>query len=237
MHSTARWCSLRRWIRAGYGRRADASRDAHEFVTGTLVLAGVAGVFVGTYGVLDGTTPRALGGPMLAAGCLVAVAGDPRAGGNVFVAVSYRPDPWALANGWSCAVASLPRRSMFVASSVDPDNLYPTLQPLRWPTLGVLPALATLIGVLPAGLAPPIDHARGASVARRRRGEPNDRLRAVTMTYPEADRPRRCATCRLHIPEGELCLVVGGTGVGKSTLLGAINGLVPHFTGGTLAGG
>ncbi|HEY4609332.1 MAG TPA: ATP-binding cassette domain-containing protein, partial [Ilumatobacteraceae bacterium] len=34
----------------------------------------------------------------------------------------------------------------------------------------------------------------------------------------------------------ELCLVVGGTGVGKSTLLGAINGLVPHFTGGTLAG-
>ncbi len=30
--------------------------------------------------------------------------------------------------------------------------------------------------------------------------------------------------------------MVGRTGVGKSTLLGAINGLVPHFTGGTLAG-
>jgi len=40
----------------------------------------------------------------------------------------------------------------------------------------------------------------------------------------------------LHIDEGELCLVVGSTGSGKSTLLGAINGLVPHFTGGTLAG-
>ncbi|MFE7637223.1 ABC transporter ATP-binding protein [Kitasatospora sp. NPDC057518] len=40
----------------------------------------------------------------------------------------------------------------------------------------------------------------------------------------------------LHIPEGELCLVVGRTGVGKSTLLGAVNGLVPHFTGGTLRG-
>jgi energy-coupling factor transporter ATP-binding protein EcfA2 len=40
----------------------------------------------------------------------------------------------------------------------------------------------------------------------------------------------------LRIPEGELCLVVGRTGTGKSTLLGAINGLVPHFTGGTLAG-
>ncbi|WP_329491885.1 ATP-binding cassette domain-containing protein [Kitasatospora sp. NBC_01246] len=40
----------------------------------------------------------------------------------------------------------------------------------------------------------------------------------------------------LHIPEGELCLVVGRTGAGKSTLLGAVNGLVPHFTGGTLRG-
>ncbi|MFF1902799.1 ABC transporter ATP-binding protein [Kitasatospora sp. NPDC058218] len=40
----------------------------------------------------------------------------------------------------------------------------------------------------------------------------------------------------LHIPEGELCLVVGRTGVGKSTLLGAVNGHVPHFTGGTLRG-
>ena len=38
------------------------------------------------------------------------------------------------------------------------------------------------------------------------------------------------------IDEGELCLVVGRTGSGKSTLLGAINGLVPHFTGGHLAG-
>jgi energy-coupling factor transport system ATP-binding protein len=40
----------------------------------------------------------------------------------------------------------------------------------------------------------------------------------------------------LQIEEGELCLVIGHTGTGKSTLLGAINGLVPYFTGGTLAG-
>ncbi|MEU5404164.1 ATP-binding cassette domain-containing protein [Streptomyces sp. NPDC005963] len=40
----------------------------------------------------------------------------------------------------------------------------------------------------------------------------------------------------LTVDEGELCLVVGHTGVGKSTLLGAVNGLVPHFTGGTLYG-
>lgn len=57
----------------------------------------------------------------------------------------------------------------------------------------------------------------------------------VTITYDGAEQPV-LRELSLHIPEGELCLVVGRTGVGKSTLLGAINGLVPHFTGGTLAG-
>ncbi len=58
---------------------------------------------------------------------------------------------------------------------------------------------------------------------------------AVTITYPESAVPA-LRQVSLHIPEGEMCLVVGRTGVGKSTLLGAINGLVPHFTGGVLAG-
>ena len=57
----------------------------------------------------------------------------------------------------------------------------------------------------------------------------------VSLTYDGASQPV-LRDVSLHLPEGELCLVVGPTGAGKSSLLGAVNGLVPHFTGGTLAG-
>ncbi|MER6910229.1 ATP-binding cassette domain-containing protein [Streptomyces sp. NPDC000594] len=57
----------------------------------------------------------------------------------------------------------------------------------------------------------------------------------VGVVYDGADTPV-LRDVDLTVEEGELCLVVGHTGVGKSTLLGAVNGLVPHFTGGTLHG-
>jgi energy-coupling factor transport system ATP-binding protein len=57
----------------------------------------------------------------------------------------------------------------------------------------------------------------------------------VTVTYPDASRPV-LSDVSLTIDEGELCLVAGPTGAGKSTFLGALNGLVPHFTGGRLSG-
>ncbi|GIG58554.1 cobalt ABC transporter ATP-binding protein [Longispora fulva] len=57
----------------------------------------------------------------------------------------------------------------------------------------------------------------------------------VSVTYPDAPGPTLCDV-RLHVPEGELCLLAGRTGSGKSTLLKCVNGLVPHFTGGTLTG-
>ncbi|MFJ5142586.1 ABC transporter ATP-binding protein [Streptomyces sp. NPDC088707] len=61
------------------------------------------------------------------------------------------------------------------------------------------------------------------------------RFENVSVTYEEDAEP----TLRgvdLTVPEGELVLLVGPSGVGKSTLLGAVSGLVPHFTGGTLTG-
>jgi ATPase components of various ABC-type transport systems, contain duplicated ATPase len=61
------------------------------------------------------------------------------------------------------------------------------------------------------------------------------RFDGVTITYAGSASPV-LRDMDLRIDEGELCLVIGPTGGGKSTLLGAMNGLVPHFTGGTLLG-
>ncbi|WP_327655287.1 ABC transporter ATP-binding protein [Streptomyces sp. NBC_00483] len=61
------------------------------------------------------------------------------------------------------------------------------------------------------------------------------RFENVSVTYDGASHPT-VDGIHLHVPEGELMLLAGPSGVGKSTLLGAVSGLVPHFTGGTLAG-
>ncbi|MCD9141952.1 ABC transporter ATP-binding protein [Streptomyces albireticuli] len=61
------------------------------------------------------------------------------------------------------------------------------------------------------------------------------RFEQVSVSYDGAGGPVLRGV-DLVVPEGELCLLVGPSGVGKSTLLGTVSGLVPHFTGGTLHG-
>ncbi|MFF6782752.1 ATP-binding cassette domain-containing protein [Streptomyces sp. NPDC012510] len=61
------------------------------------------------------------------------------------------------------------------------------------------------------------------------------RFEDVSVTYDGAAEPTVHGV-DFEVPEGELVLLVGPSGVGKSTLLGAVSGLVPHFTGGTLRG-
>src|SRR5215203_5046465 len=59
-------------------------------------------------------------------------------------------------------------------------------------------------------------------------------LRDVSFSYP--GQREVLDHVDLTLDEGELVLVAGRTGVGKSTLLGVFNGLVPAFTGGRLSG-
>jgi energy-coupling factor transport system ATP-binding protein len=58
---------------------------------------------------------------------------------------------------------------------------------------------------------------------------------SVSLIYPHSTQTV-FEDLTFTIEEGEMVLVMGPTGVGKSSLLRLINGLVPHHTGGILAG-
>jgi energy-coupling factor transporter ATP-binding protein EcfA2 len=57
----------------------------------------------------------------------------------------------------------------------------------------------------------------------------------VTYRYPDIERPA-LSDITLRIEPGEFCLLAGLSGSGKSSLLRAACGLVPHFHGGRFAG-
>lgn len=60
-------------------------------------------------------------------------------------------------------------------------------------------------------------------------------FRDVCVTYDGEPAPVLDAVS-FSVADGELALVIGPSGAGKSTLLRCVNGLVPHFTGGTVHG-
>lgn len=154
----------------GYGRAAAVPRSVRR-ATGALVLAGLSGLCVGTYGLLDATAPRGLGYPMLLAGVAVAGVGFVLSGRRV-QRTRYRADPWAGAE-WSVALSGIAVAAVvLVVSAIDPTDLYPSVQPLRWPDLPVVPAVGILLGALPAWLAPPVS----ASPRAPRIGAPTPEL-------------------------------------------------------------
>ena len=57
------------------------------------------------------------------------------------------------------------------------------------------------------------------------------------LSYRYPDHLAAClADVSLSIPAGSFTLIIGPSGSGKSTLLRCLNGLVPHFSGGEIAG-
>ncbi|WP_410595798.1 CbiQ family ECF transporter T component [Amycolatopsis sp. lyj-23] len=137
----------------GYGRRAYLGVRLRALIA-ACVLAGLAGVCVGVYGVLDGTSSW-LGLPLLAAGLAVAVAGFVL-GGRRVRRTAYRPDPWGWPETLVVAAGVGACVLLFATARVDPGRLFPSLSPLRWPEVSWVHALSLLVGALPAVLAPPV---------------------------------------------------------------------------------
>lgn len=136
----------------GYGRTAGAS-TAQRRGTAGLLLAGMLGLCVGVYGLFDAQIPRLLATPMVLLGAGVCGAGL-ALGGRRVRRTSYRPDPW-LAPEWAVAACGLVAAAALMRSTgYSAADLNPSLYPLSWPPLPVVPTLAVLVGVLPAFLAP-----------------------------------------------------------------------------------
>lgn len=137
----------------GYGRSGGRSRLA-VWGTGGLLVTGLAGMCVGVYALLDATTPRYLAMPFLLGGIAVGVVGIVWSGSGVR-RTKYRPDRWLLAEivtvltGVTAAVLTI------ATLRIDPTNLIPSLDPLAWPQLPVVPMVGVLIALLPAFITPP----------------------------------------------------------------------------------
>lgn len=134
----------------GYGRSGTSTARARA-LTGALMLTGLVGLCVGTYGFLDATAPRVLAWPMLAAGIALAAGGFVVAGRRV-ERTRYRPDRWRAGEAVAAGSGILSAVLLHIASGGAPEVVLPSVSVV--PSLTVLALLAVMVGVVPALLTP-----------------------------------------------------------------------------------
>ncbi|MFK0133779.1 energy-coupling factor transporter transmembrane component T [Streptomyces rubiginosohelvolus] len=137
----------------GYGRAGSATPRSRR-LTGALMLLGMCGLCAGAYGLLDPSAPTLLGLPALAAGSVLCLAGL-QLGGRRVTRTTYRPDPWRFAEWAVASCGVLSAVLLFVNVGYDPAELNPSIYPLSWPTLPLVPAAAILLAGAAGFLAPP----------------------------------------------------------------------------------
>ncbi|WP_407342933.1 energy-coupling factor transporter transmembrane component T [Pengzhenrongella phosphoraccumulans] len=130
----------------GYARSAPGRSDAR--ITAALLISLLAAA-LGTYGLLDGTTPGWLGLPLLVAGALIAVGGSVLAGRRV-QRTRYRPDPWRTQETVIAACGAGVALLLVGVLGTDPAGLDPSLSPLRWPSVPPVAIVAALLAAVPA---------------------------------------------------------------------------------------
>ncbi|MEW1633627.1 energy-coupling factor transporter transmembrane component T [Streptomyces sp. NPDC093801] len=154
----------------GYGRAGTATRRSRR-LTGTLMLLGMCGLCAGAYGLLDATAPKLLGLPAMGAGAVLCFAGL-RLGGRRITRTAYRPDPWRFAEWAVAGCGVLSAVLLFANVGFNAAELNPSIYPLSWPTLPLVPAAAILLAGAAGFLAPPPAAPARAAVPPQRTEEP-----------------------------------------------------------------
>lgn len=152
----------------GYGRRPAVS-EGRRRSTVALLLAGLCALAIGVYGLLGGGASSKIVLPATIAGAVLCGVGL-AVGSRRVHHTDHAPDPWDIPEtlvviaGAMCAVVFV------VVTRFDVADLDPSLNPLRWPDLPLIPALAVLVAATPAFTAPrpPTARVPGRSRAVRR---------------------------------------------------------------------
>lgn len=130
----------------GYGRRHGPAPRRHL----AAMFGGLIALCVGTYGLLDPSTPPVLGFPAMALGAVLLsvalVAGGRRAGRT-----RYRPDVWRWPE-WAVVAAGLV--PPVVLSFADPVALHPSTNPLVAPAVPFVAIAGVLVALVPAFVSP-----------------------------------------------------------------------------------
>ncbi len=136
----------------GYGRQADVPARTRR-LSAALVLGGLTGLVISLYGLLDAGSPGLLGLPLALVGLVLAAAGF-RLAGRRSIRTRYRPDPWRGPEWLTSISGAVPAAVLVVSSATAGAGLLVPPSPISWPTLPLVPALAVLIGLLPAWFTP-----------------------------------------------------------------------------------
>ena len=149
----------------GYGR-VTLAPGARRRAT-ALTVAGLVGVLVGLYGLLDGSAPTFVGAPVLLLGCALALAAL-LTGARRDRRTPYRRDPWSLPE-WLVVASAVPALVVLVTLGARGDpSVVPAQVPAALPGLSALAVAALLLPALAGVLAP----------RTPRRAELEDRVRS-----------------------------------------------------------
>jgi energy-coupling factor transport system permease protein len=139
----------------GYGRFGSLTVTARRSSAG-LMLAGLLGLCLAAYGLLDAGTPGSIAVPALIIGVAASVTGLV-IGSRRMVRSRYRPDRFDLPSA-AVATCGVAIAALFFVTERSGDPIsHPSTFPLVWPQLALLPLLGIAVAALPGVLSTPVE--------------------------------------------------------------------------------